>query len=267
LTPRKSGRRRSTAAAESIVMKAITKCFGPAERVGEEAVATGAAAGNTPWRLELGALAVVIALLNLPLVAGGAADSFAFYPGAVRDGEWWRLFTHPFVHVSWYHLLLDAAAFFMAYAELRGRRRFERFGFVAAAGAVSLLTALWAAPLIETRGLCGLSGIAHGLTAVVALELLDRSQDPTTRWIGLACFIAVIVKSLAEAVTGRILLESWHLGGLGTPIAVCHAGGVLGALTLWMILRRLGGKSFVSKSTVPWLEKARSRITPRSSFV
>ena len=83
---------------------------------------------------------------------------------AVRAGEWWRLVTYPFVHVSWYHLLLDAAAFFTAYVELRHRRGLERLGFVAAAGAGGLLAAWWLAPIVFTRGLCGLSGVAHGLT-------------------------------------------------------------------------------------------------------
>jgi len=25
-----------------------------------------------------------------------------FLPAAVRDGEWWRVFTHPFIHVTWF---------------------------------------------------------------------------------------------------------------------------------------------------------------------
>jgi len=25
-----------------------------------------------------------------------------FLPAAVREGEWWRVFTHPFIHVTWF---------------------------------------------------------------------------------------------------------------------------------------------------------------------
>ena len=78
------------------------------------------------WRIELAACAILIVLLNLPLLEGRFDTRFAFLPEAVRAGEWWRVFTHPFVHVSLYHLALDAAAFFVLYAELRDNRRRER---------------------------------------------------------------------------------------------------------------------------------------------
>jgi membrane associated rhomboid family serine protease len=154
----------------------------------------------------------------------------------VRQGEWWRLATHPFAHVTWYHLLLDAAALLLAYAELGSRRGFERLGFVIAAGAGSLLVAWGFSPLVATNGLGGLSGIAHGLTAVVGLEMLCKESDAGLRIAGLLCFLSVVGKSLIEAVTCEVLFASWHLGSLGTPVAVSHAGGVLGALAaVWLL--------------------------------
>jgi len=190
------------------------------------------------WRWEIVAFALLIALFNLPLLTGVSSTQFIYHPDAVSAGEWWRLFTHPFVHVSCYHLVLDALAFFLAYAELQHRRFPERLAFVAAASAGSLLAALAASPLIAAHGLCGLSGIAHGLTAVVSLEMLRRSDDPVSRWSGLFCFVGVTGKSLFELVTGQVLFASWHLGWLGTPIAACHAGGVLGALLFWIMFQR-----------------------------
>ena len=86
--------------------------------------------------------AILLVLLNLPLLTGGFAGFFAFLPDAVWAGEWWRLVTPPFVHVSPYHLLLDAAACFTAYAELRQRRGLERLGFVAAVGVFAAVQ-LW----------------------------------------------------------------------------------------------------------------------------
>ena len=187
-------------------------------------------------RLEMGCFVFLLVLVNLPLVSGGYTAPFAFHPGLVRHGEWWRVVTHPLAHVTWYHLLLDAVAFLLAYAELGSRRGFERLGFVVAAGTGSLLVAWAASPLVATIGLCGLSGIAHGLTAVVGLEMLRKERDPWLRSAGLLCFVAVVAKCLVEAVTGSIAFASWHLGSLGTPIAVSHAGGVLGALVaLWLL--------------------------------
>jgi len=190
------------------------------------------------WRWEIAAFALLIALFNLPLLTGVFSTQFIYHPDAVNGGEWWRVFTHPFVHVSCYHLVLDALAFFLAYAELQHRCFPERLAFVAASSAGSLLAALVASPLIAAHGLCGLSGIAHGLTAVVSLEMLRRSDDPVSRWSGLFCFVGVIGKSLLELVTGQVLFASWHLGWLGTPIVASHAGGVLGALLFWIMFQR-----------------------------
>jgi rhomboid family GlyGly-CTERM serine protease len=184
--------------------------------------------------LEIGAFALLIALFNLPLLTGVFSTQFIYHPDAVNGGEWWRVLTHPFVHVSTYHLILDALAFFLAYTELQRRRFLERLAFVVAAGAGSLLAALVASPFVAEHGMCGLSGVAHGLTTVVSLEMLCRSKDPVSRWSGLFCFVGVLGKSLLELVTGQVLFASWHLGWLGTPIAACHAGGVLGALLIWI---------------------------------
>jgi rhomboid family GlyGly-CTERM serine protease len=218
-------------------LKAIPEICIPAGEISHGVATATASVGEFLWRLELAAWAGLILLLNLPLLTGGFAEAFSFRPSALGAGEWWRLFTHPFVHVSWYHLVLDAAAFLMAYAELRDRRRGERLGFVAAAGVGSLCAALWASPAIYTHGLCGLSGIAHGLTAVLGLELGVHNRDKLLRRVGLVTFLGVVVKSIFEAVTGQIAFASWHLGSLGTPIPVCHAGGVIGALLMWLVLR------------------------------
>ena len=123
-----------------------------------------------------------------------------FVPQAVQAGEWWRLFTHPFVHVTWYHLLLDGAAFLALYHSLIEASTVRRLIYVFAAGAGSLLVSWAAAPGISASGLCGLSGIAHGLMAVSALELIG-TQPPgsTERRMGQIGFILVVGKAAVEA--------------------------------------------------------------------
>ena len=188
------------------------------------------------WRCELAVLGVILVALNLPLFAGVFSTRFIYHPVPLAAGEWWRLFTHPFVHVSPYHLALDAAAFFLAYVELKHRRLSSRITLLASATVGGLLAALAASPLVLTHGLCGLSGIAHGLTAVVSLELLRRANDRISTWTAALSFAGVVGKSVIEAFTGNVFFASWHLGSLGTPIAACHAGGVLGALLCWWLL-------------------------------
>ena len=188
-------------------------------------------------RFELSALAAIIVLLNLPLLHGACAVDMIFLPGRVAAGEWWRVFTHAFVHVSWYHLVLDATAFLILYQGLDGRSGIERMGYVLACGTGSLLASLWSAPIIQTHGLCGLSGIAHGLMAVSALDQMKATTDKTLRRAGAATFIIVVAKSIIEAATGRIVFESLHFGALGSPVAVCHAGGVLAGLGVWVVVQ------------------------------
>lgn len=144
-----------------------------------------------------------------------------FSPTAVADGQWWRVLTHPFVHVSWYHLLLDGTAFLLLYQSLRG----PRLAYVAASAAGSLLAACWFWPAIGATGLCGLSGVAHGLMAVSALELIQRRER-----LGWVCLVAVVAKSVWEAATGTVFFTWLHFGLMGAPVAVCHAGGVVGCL-------------------------------------
>ena len=183
------------------------------------------AGGGLATRLQLGVFVLVLCVLTFsPL-----RDLFYFSPAAVRAGQWWRIVTHPFVHVSWYHLLLDGVAFCMLYHSLREPSPVCRAGFVVASAAGSLAAAWMFAPQVEQLGLCGLSGVAHGLMAITALEMIR--DDERLGWV---CLIAVAGKSLWEATTGRVLFEWLHFGRLGTPIAVSHLGGVVGGLVMWL---------------------------------
>ena len=198
---------------------------------------------------ELCTLAAIIVLLNLPLLHGACAVDMIFLPDRVAAGEWWRVFTHWFVHVSWYHLSLDATAFLMLYQGLAGQSAFERMGYVLICGAGSLLASLWSAPIIQTQGLCGLSGIAHGLMAITSLDQMTGATDRTVRRAGAVTFVIVITKSIIEAVNGRIVFENLHFGALGSPVAVCHAGGALAGLAGWVIVQWSGASLPSSRTT------------------
>jgi rhomboid family GlyGly-CTERM serine protease len=186
----------------------------------------------------------LLAVFNAPVLRGSWCHSMVFLPGAVEGGEWWRLFTHPFVHVSWYHLLLDGAAFLALYHSLVEGSVCRRLLYVLAAGAGSLLVSWAVAPGISTSGLCGLSGIAHGLTAVSALEaVVGQAPGSTERRVGLICFLLVAGKAALEALSGHMFFTFLHFGLMGEPVAVAHAGGVIGGL-LAMLLFKPWRKAF-----------------------
>ena len=69
-------------------------------------------------RPELLIFIVLLAVLNAPILWGAVFRSLTFLPEPVYAGEWWRVFTHPFVHLTWYHLLLDGTAYLALYHSL-----------------------------------------------------------------------------------------------------------------------------------------------------
>lgn len=180
------------------------------------------------WDLAL--WAGVLLCANLALATGGATPvaRYAFLPGRVAAGEWWRLATHPLAHVSAYHLLLDAGAFLVLYHGLAAFPLLRRLALCAGAAVCSLALAA-CAPEFDRAGLCGLSGVAHGLMAVSALGSA-RSDDPCERAAGRWLLALVAGKAALEAATGHVWFAAWHLGDVGLPNPYGHLGGVLGGL-------------------------------------
>jgi len=183
-------------------------------------------------------LAAIIALLNAPLLFGGTTHTLIFLPAAVQHGEWWRVITHPFVHVTWYHLLLDGVAFLSLYSSLLEKSVWRRLAVMAAAAAGSTLISCAASPIVATGGFCGLSGVAHGLMAFSAYEMMSqKSLHPRERQLGWLCFILVVGKAAIEAWNGHMFFTFLHFGLMGDPVAVSHAGGVIGGLLCALIFQ------------------------------
>lgn len=189
------------------------------------------AVGWEPWLVT-----ALLVLANLPLLTGRPATALVFFPDRVACGEWWRILTYPLPHVSWYHLLLDGAAFLQLIASLGELGRGHRYLIVLGGGAGSLLLPLAVPSPIRQVGVCGLSGIDHGLMAVAGALLL-KAEQRKARWQGGFLLAAVVLKAFVETLTGHILFESLHLGSLGVPVAACHLGGILGSLAVLGLLQ------------------------------
>lgn len=175
----------------------------------------------------------MIVFCNIHLLTGRTCQPLIFQSDAVMAGGVYRLITHPFVHLSGYHFLLDAGAFLLLYTGLDEKRPSRRMFVLSVCGICGLAAPLVFTPEIYSRGLCGLSGIAHGLMAYSALEMV---RDPKNFKIGVACLLSVILKSVFEAVTGDVVFSFLHFGLCGVPIAVCHTGGVMGGTVSFFIL-------------------------------
>ncbi|MEJ2201006.1 MAG: rhombosortase, partial [Desulfuromonadaceae bacterium] len=179
-------------------------------------------------RIELACWLALLVLANVGLMVGnGPSFALIFKPAAVAAGEWWRAVLAPLVHVSRYHLLVDGTAFLLLYAGLEEESRSRRLAWAIFAAAGSLLLPLAIAPELNRIGLCGLSGAAHGLAAISALEML---RQPQQKRFGAFLLAALLLKCAWELWSGNVFLQNLHLGDIGQPIVSTHAGGALGGL-------------------------------------
>lgn len=180
---------------------------------------------------------VLLVLANLGLLLGNVpASNLMYNPAAVADGQWWRIFTWPLVHVSRYHLLLDGAAFLLLYHGLEEKSALVRLSYVLCAAIGSLLLPLGFSPEIGHLGLCGLSGIAHGLMAISALEMYCSVEH---KKLGTLLSGGLLTKTSWELWSGTAFLQNIHLGDIGHPIVTTHAGGVLGGLIGFGLLQAI----------------------------
>jgi len=170
----------------------------------------------------------------LHILTGQSSSGLIFQYDAFVSGDFYRVITHPFVHLSWYHFMLDAGAFLLLYTGLNENRKLRKLMIVGICGICGLAVPLMFAPAIYSQGLCGLSGIAHGIMAFSALEMMQEKENFK---IGVVCLALVCLKSLYEAATGDVLFAFLQFGLCGIPIAICHAGGVIGGILSYFILQ------------------------------
>ncbi|MCF7973410.1 MAG: rhomboid family intramembrane serine protease [Phycisphaerae bacterium] len=183
------------------------------------------------WELWIYTLMLVIA--NMGLVRGSVTTAWYYYPDQVLAGQWYRLLTHGFVHVSWYHLLLDGSAFLMLYAMLRQTSWIKRSLYVLGANIGCIVGVTAVLPHHNSVGYAGLSGIAHGLMAVWALECLVENHDKTIQRIGWVALSVVLTKALFEACDGGVIFSCLHGNLMGHPIGISHLSGILGASLMY----------------------------------
>ena len=191
-------------------------------------------------RIETIFFIILFALLNLPLLFGGFSDAFIYIPEQVASGQLYRLLTHPFVHISLYHLILDGAAFILLYTQLNAKSLIKRLAYLLGIHAAVTMGVTLAMPTIAANSYCGISGVAHGLMAVWCMERMTAvkttSEQKTEGRIAGIVLIGLIAKCVYETVAGHVFFESLHLGNVGIPVVASHLAGVIGAMVVYGII-------------------------------
>jgi rhomboid family GlyGly-CTERM serine protease len=179
-------------------------------------------------KLELLIFAATLVLLNLGLLTGVVSENLVLLPNRIADGEWWRLFSFAWAHNSLYHLVLDGSAFLFLYQNLKSRRTVRIAQLVTCILFSGIVPVLFS-PEIKEIGLCGLSGVAHGLMAISAVEAILANETEGQKF-GWLLLLGLGAKVAFEIAKGQMLFQSWHLGNVGIPIPSCHLGGLLGGI-------------------------------------
>ncbi len=179
-------------------------------------------ASGKDWRR---AACLIVLLLGLQAAGATVHSMLKLDAGAVWDkGEWWRLITAHFVHLSWPHALLNAAGVAVCCAlapAVFDRRLGWRLAWLAAG--TSMCLAVFSPGLLPY---VGLSGVLYGLFAQGLLPAaLQRDRQAM---LALACLAAWLAwQSLAgpleaeEALIGGRIAHAAHLYGVALAIVGC----------------------------------------------
>jgi len=147
-------------------------------------------------------------------------NRYSIVAAGITYGEWWRVFTHGFLHQGLIHLLFNVLLLFQLGSALEGRlgraRFFAVYALSLAGSAIGVL--LLQNPL---AGAVGASGGVFGLMAVL-LVLPRRGRSPIESGVGGLLMINLVVTFVIPGIS-----IGGHLGGL--------AAGALGGLVIRLV--------------------------------
>jgi len=193
--------------------------------------------GMMRWHPELVVFAGLLVVANLHLLGVPTAEALIFQVDRVVAGEFWRVLTHPFVHVSFYHLALDGGAFFLCCMTLRQPHLGKRLTAILICSLGGLGGAYLFGSATAAYGFCGLSGAAHGVLALSMLEMTSDG-DRINRMTGCVCLAILIGKCVYEVITGVPFLGRLHFGNIGVPLLGSHLGGAVAGMMMYGLWHR-----------------------------
>ena len=172
-----------------------------------------------PWLVLLIAAAAV-GIFTLP----GWSEALAYGRGAIRAGQWWRVWTAHVTHWSWDHLLWDVLALVVAgwWAWTLDRRATAAV-LVLSPLAISAGLWVWHPEMQRYRGL---SGVDTGLFALLAVAVAWAAwRDRAWGWLAAAALAGAVLggKLAYEGATGATLFARSE--GVFEPVPLAHALG------------------------------------------
>lgn len=158
-------------------------------------------------------------MLALQLFGGAAIHLLRYDRAALADGEWWRLLTAHFIHLTFRHAALDLAGLALLWALFARDLSPGRWAIVVLTAAAAIDCGLW---LLDPAVVwyLGISGVLHGALAAGAFVRLRRGEVEGWLLAGL-----LLAKLVYEQIHGAMPFSG------DMPVTVdAHLYGTLGGL-------------------------------------
>jgi len=160
------------------------------------------------------------------------ADALIFDRVAIDAGQWWRLLSGNFVHLSTAHFAIDVLAFLAVgtLIEVRGERHLGLVCLVA--GLATGLMLYWQLPHLRYFG--GLSGIVSAAVTYLCLAGACES-GPRRALFAVALGLVALKISVELALDGSLLTAT--LGQPFVSVPQSHLAGAGAALATFLVTR------------------------------
>jgi rhomboid family GlyGly-CTERM serine protease len=180
--------------------------------------------------------AVPICILIASLLAtqhGQTSDTLIYARQAILDGEWYRLLTFHFVHLSTNHFLINLftlAALWLLYG--RTMRMREWIGATIGSGFAIGLCLLLFSP--EVQWSAGLSGLLYALFACAAIRSAMSGE-----YLSVAVVVFLVGKVVMEQTIGPSAAMEQFVGS--SIVVDAHMFGVVAGLLSGVLLKETAG--------------------------
>jgi rhomboid family GlyGly-CTERM serine protease len=177
----------------------------------------------------------ILALVSLLLAMGGddARQALAYNRTGLEAGEFWRLLTGHFVHLSLKHLLLNLVGLALVVWIVGHAYSWSGWLFVVVLSIVSIDVGFWLL-YPELGWYVGISGFLNGILAAgLVVGVADRERE------SIALALIVLVELTWEQTVGPMPGSESTSGGAVVVDAHIYgaAGGLLAAALLWRRVR------------------------------
>lgn len=188
-------------------------------------------------------LLLMLTLLIAETFGRAGRVALQFDHAQIADGQWWRLLTGSFVHLGWYHLMLNEiglAVLVMLCPQPLPLKIWLRRLFIICVGMALCLYFL--VPDLTTY--VGMSGTIHGL---FVLGLLPQALKRD--WIAGACLAYLLGKLGWEIVTGTPVSDAHAIGG--HVVTEAHLYGSIIAFVYGLVFGTFTGREVPLPEEIP----------------